>query len=453
MSERREITRLGVPFLIGVLSSSLDGVIDTAMMGRFSTDGLVAVAGASAIFDVFTTVAVATVVGHQILSARFAGRDDDAGLRASFAATARLSILVVLPLLAACVFFGTPLAHLTLAGSGPAVIELGGSFLTAVAPTLPLVVAFTALTATMNAHQSVKAPTVAALVVAGSNILLDWLLIYGPGPFPRLGVVGDGLATSLAWAIGLALLLVFAARAGYLARLRTRAVPAPVDFETSVTKLSWPAIVSTAVDYTSTAVFFGVLGGLGAQTLGGGRIAFHVLVLIYGFGAAFGAAVRILIGRAAGADDATKVRATWVAGRSLLLPAGLAIAVVLIAVKGWVARAFSPDPVLQDQLAAALVMVALIVPLIGWTLANAGLVKALGRTKLDLYANLAAAAGVQLPIAWLLGSVLGLGVTGAFAGMAAYWITRGALLELWARRSLHELDARSPVGAGVTAER
>src|SRR5262245_55013168 len=79
----RQIAALGLPFLLGAFSSSISGVIDTAMMGRYGSADLAAVSGASAIFDVLSGVVLASVVGHQILAARFAGRDDPAGIRRS----------------------------------------------------------------------------------------------------------------------------------------------------------------------------------------------------------------------------------------------------------------------------------------------------------------------------------------------------------------------------------
>ncbi|WP_298182989.1 MATE family efflux transporter [Saccharomonospora sp.] len=436
----RAIAGLGLPFLVGVLSSSLDGVIDTAMMGRYGADDLAAVAGGSAIFDVFTTVAVATVVGHQILAARFAGRADGDGIRSSLRATALLSSAVVAPLFLACLLFGSELTAVVTSGSADAVPTIGGGYLAAVAVSLPLTVAFTAVTATFNAFTHARQPMIAGLIVAGSNIVLDWLLIHGWGPFPRLGATGNGLATSIAWLLGLAVLLTFARQKALWTKLRGNAAENPADFETSVVKLSVPAMVSTGVDYASTAVFFGIVGSVGAGSLGGGRIAFHVLVLVYGLGAAFGAATRILIGRAVGAGNTGDIRGTWQAGRVLLLVPAIVVAAALILLRDGIAAVFTGYAQVQAEIANALVVVGLIVPVVAWTLANLAVIRAFGKTKWDMYSNLIAATVVQLPIAWVMSVVLDLGVVGAFVGMAAYWVVRGVLVEVWAGRCVRDAE-------------
>lgn len=443
-SARREIVRLGVPFLLGVLSSSVDGVIDTAMIGRYGSNDLTAVAGGSAVLDVFITVAVASVVGHQILAARFAGRNDPTAIRHTLHSTAVFSALVVAPLVLCCVLLGRPLAALVSSGADAHVAHIAANFLLAVAPTLPLVVAFTAITATFNAFSLARQPMIAGLVVVAANVGLDYLFIYGPGPFPRLGATGDGLATSVAWLIGLVVLLAFARARRLGERLsRPNESTSPIDFETSVPRLSWPAMVSSGVDYTSTAVFFGILGETGAGALAGGRIAFHVLVLIYGLTAAFGAAARILVGRAVGAGRVDDVRTTWHAGRRILVGAGVAVGAALILLRHAIALIFTGDAGVRDQIAHALVVVGPIIPVLAWTLANLAVVRAFGRTRLDMYGNLIAAAVVQLPIAWALSQRTGLGTVGAFAGMAAYWIVRGSLVARWAKRCVAEFERES----------
>jgi MATE family multidrug resistance protein len=438
-SDRRAILRLGLPFVVGVLSSVLAGVIDTAMMGHYGALPLAAVASAAAVFDVFSTLALATVAGHQILAARLAGRDDGRRIAASLRSTAKLSAVVVVLVVAVTVLFGRQLTRLVASDAGPDAAVMGGQYLAAAAPTLVFGVIFGAVAATFNAYKLARLPMFAGLLTAGSNIVLDWLLIYGPGPFPRLGAVGNGLATSLSSLLGLLLLVTLAVRAKLWQRLRT-SNPEPVDFDTSIPRLAVPAMVSTALDYASTAVFFAIVGGLSTAALGGGRIAFHVMVLCYGLGTAFSSAVRILVGRAIGAGDTSRVRGTWRAGRSTLLLPGFAVGVALILLREQIAGVFTTFPEVRTQVGQALIVIGVVIPLIAWNLTNVSIVRAFGHTKLDMYGNLTAAIVAQLPIAWLLGELLDFGVVGVFCGVVAYWLLRGSLLEIWARRFVRESE-------------
>ena len=70
----RAILGLSLPMLVGAIAATMSGVIDTAMIGHYGARDVVAVTGATTIFDIFANVVLGSVIGHQILSARFAGQ-------------------------------------------------------------------------------------------------------------------------------------------------------------------------------------------------------------------------------------------------------------------------------------------------------------------------------------------------------------------------------------------
>ena len=86
-SHVRAILGLGVPMLVGAVAATMSGVIDIAMIGHYGARDVVAVAAATTVFDIFANVVLASIMGHQILSARFAGRDEPGGIRDSVRAT------------------------------------------------------------------------------------------------------------------------------------------------------------------------------------------------------------------------------------------------------------------------------------------------------------------------------------------------------------------------------
>jgi putative MATE family efflux protein len=432
----RSIAALGLPMLVGAVAATMSGVIDIAMIGHYGAADVVAVAGAVAVFDIFANVVLASVVGHQILAARFAGRGDPAGVRDSARTTLLFSGLLALAAAALCAALGGPLTGLV-TGDDARLERIAGDFLLACAPTLLLLVPFSLLSATLNAYKRPRYTMVAAIGVNVVNLLLDWLLIYGVGPAPRLGAVGSGLATTASWAVGVVFLLAVAARLGLVESLRRAGPAEPVDFETSVPRLAWPVMLSMALDYTSTAVFFAVVGHLGAAALGGGRIAFQVMIVVYGVLAAFCAGGRILVGRSLGARDFAEARALWRTSQVLLLAFSLPVGALLVFLPDAIGALFTSFPQVQSDASTAIRVVGLCLPLMAWTLGGVSALRALGQTRADMYGNLLAAACVQVPVAWLVAEVFGYGVAGAFVGVVGYWLVRGTASELLARRAMH----------------
>lgn len=425
----RQMVKLGIPLLIGAFSAAMAGIVDTAMMGRYGAAHLAAVSGGSAIFDIFSGIVLASAVGHQILSARFAGREDPAGIRRSLQASAWFCGGIAALLTVVCLAGGGFL--MSLVSGGDAELEdLGSGYLGARAPTLIALVAYALLAAIFNAYQRPRLAMVAALVANAVNLVLDWALIYGPGPFPELGAIGNGLATTVSWLVAVGCLLVAARRFGLVALLRRPPLDEPVDFPTSVPRLGWPAIVSMALDYSSVAIFFAILGGIGEATLAGGRIAFEVLLLLFSVGGAFAAGGRILIGRSVGAGQIGQARTLWRTSQVVLLLPAVALGTALAVLAAPVARLFTSFPGVVDAAAGALPLVALCLPLMAWTLGNVSALRALGHTRWDMYGNLVAGIVVQLPLAWMLVHLADLGIVGAYLGVVGYWLARAGLTEL-----------------------
>jgi multidrug resistance protein, MATE family len=431
----RAILALGLPILVGAVSALMSGVIDTVMIGHYGADDLVAVAGATTIFDVFANVVLASAVGHQILAARFAGRQEPAGVWQSLRASAWFCGALAVLATVLCCSAGGSLSGLVLGRAGH-LRHIAAGFLLACGPSLLLLVPFTLLTATFNAYKRPRFAMVAAIAVNLVNLGLDRLLIYGAGPVPQLGAVGSGVATTISWAAGVGCMAIAAYRFRLL-RLLRQAAPGPdVPFTTSIPQLAWPAIVSQGLDYASVAIFFAIIGGLGEASLGGGRIAFQLMVVVYGIFGAFGAAGRVLVGRAAGAGDLAGAYGLWRAAQQALVFLGVPVALLMISAPRLLASLFTSFPHVLAAAGPAIRVVGVCLPLMAWTLGGVSTMRAFGHTRWDMYGNLLSALFVQLPVGWLLAHVAGLGVSGAFLGVVSYWAARGTASEILARRAL-----------------
>jgi multidrug resistance protein, MATE family len=389
-------------------------------------------------------------VGHQILSARFAGAGQPGGIRDSARATAVFSGCIAVACVVACAALGGPLTGLISRGQ-PQLEHIGSGFMLACCPTLLLLVPFTLCSAVINAYKRPRYTMLASVLVNLINLALDRVLIYGAGPFPRLGATGSGLATTLSWAAGLLFIVTVAWRLGLLGTIRRASSPPRPDFETSIVKLASPAIVSMGLDYMSTAVFFAIIGGVAASALGGGRIAWQVMVLAYGVLSAFSAGARVLVGRALGAKNYAEAFALWRAGQRILALFALPITGLLLGLPAVIGSIFTSFPLLRQQASVAIMVVGFCLPLMALTLGNVSALRALGKTRWDMYGNLLAAVCVEVPLCWILADGCHLGIRGAFAAVAGYWLARGVISEVLARRAMRAPMIREPAAAIGTA--
>ncbi len=151
-----------------------------------------------------------------------------------------------------------------------------------------------------------RTPMVASVLGNMSNILFDYVLIFGKFGLPRLGIAGAAIATLMGGVVNLAWLCC-----KYLApRLQK-------DFATRRTwRPDWPLLLRIArfgipsafhalLDTASFAIFLALLGGLSAIDMVANNIAFSVNSVAFMplLGMSMGA--QILVGQYQGARDST----------------------------------------------------------------------------------------------------------------------------------------------------
>jgi MATE family multidrug resistance protein len=142
------------------------------------------------------------------------------------------------------------------------------------------------------------------------NAFLNWLLIYGNWGFPRLELVGAGIASSISHASGFAMLFVYARRDARSAPFHVfRDAFAPHWRRLrEVARLGWPIGVTIAFEglLFNAAVF--LMGRIGVDELAAYQAAINVAALAFMMPLGLAMAGGVRIGLAAGADYPAGVR-------------------------------------------------------------------------------------------------------------------------------------------------
>jgi MATE family multidrug resistance protein len=204
---------LSVPVLVSMIAEPLTALVDTAFISSLGVNPLAALGvgttALSSLFWIFNFLGVGTQT--EVAQVFGKGRVEQAKKIASLALALALGfglflILVISPI-------SNWLAELL--GASGEVQELSVTYmqirLYGAPAVLLLMVAFGAL----RGLQDMRSPLWIALGVNVLNLLLDWALIFGPGPFPELGVAGSALASTISqWLGALAGILITARKIG-----------------------------------------------------------------------------------------------------------------------------------------------------------------------------------------------------------------------------------------------
>ena len=203
----RNLLLFALPILGGNIAQSLNGSVNAVWIGRhLGEDALTAAANANNIMFFLLGSMFGLGMAASILIAQAMGARDTAQARRTMGSSATffigLSVLIAIGgwwlarhLLA---WMGTPAPSLPLAEAYLRVIFLA----------MPALYAFAFLAAALRGAGDSRTPFRFLLVAVLLDIAFNPLLIFGIGPFPKLGIAGSAWATLLSQTLALAALLL-----------------------------------------------------------------------------------------------------------------------------------------------------------------------------------------------------------------------------------------------------
>lgn len=197
--------RLSIPGIISMTIQALYNVVDSFFVARLNEEALTALAIAFPVHIFLIAVSVGTGVGTSSLISRFLGqgRDVDAGKVAQHVMGAALVYGFVTFLLS----FWIPRPLVQSFSNDPTVIQYGVQYIRIIL--MGSVFLFVSIIASdiLRGQGNTFVPMLSLMTGAVTNIVLDPLLIFGIGFFPRMEVTGAALATVFSKGVGCFLVL------------------------------------------------------------------------------------------------------------------------------------------------------------------------------------------------------------------------------------------------------
>lgn len=303
---------IAVPVMVQNLITNFVALIDNIMVGQVGTEQMSGVAITNQLFFVFNLAIFGSLSGAGIFCAQFFGKQDNDGIRSTF--RFKLITSAAITVLGAAVFllFGRELITLYLHEAEEG-IDLALTLEHAHKYMLIMLVGFIpfaaeqAYSGTLREGGIATPPMVAGIAAVITNTVLNWLLIFGVGPFPELGVEGAAIATVISRYIQALIVIVWThahkKRLGFVKGLyRSLRVPAELAKRIAVKGLI-PLTANECLWAAGTAALVQNYSLRGIDVVAGLNIANTVINLFNVMFIAFGSGVAVVIGQLLGADD------------------------------------------------------------------------------------------------------------------------------------------------------
>jgi putative MATE family efflux protein len=433
-SNYREIFRVAIPVSLEAVFQSSFSFIDQIIVGILGTVAVAAVGLSNNLSFILTLLYSAVGTGSGVFIAQAYGRgnmDEVSEITAlGQTAAAVLGVSTALPL----ILF--PSTILRLAGAQEEVVAIAAGYQRLFAAAAPMTVMSAVTTATFRSMSDSRTPMAITLSAVALNTLLAFVLVLGFGPFPKLGVIGAGVATLISQALRcIALLMVLYSRKEgvrwywpFGARFQRIGRP--------LLRITYPIALSEMLWGTSTFVYTIVFTRIGTAALASSQIVTTVENIFIVAATGLAPAAVATVGQALGMGSLQNAKKE----ASLVLRAGVIAGVVFtIALVG---ASFLPiiyPKVSGDVLSMAfwgLIIMACVQPAkVLNSVIGTGILPTGGDTKFVLFSHVISSYALGLPMAWICGIVAKLGVWTVFGSRALEEVVKAVILVLRYRTS------------------
>lgn len=421
----RAVVLLAVPMVIEMLMESLFAVVDVFFVSRLGADAIATIGLTESLLTIIYTLAMGLSIGATAVVARRIGEGDADGAAVAAVQALLIGLAVAVAIGGAGSLFAPQL--LTLMGADAGVLRIGTGYARVMlAGEASFILIFLLNAAFRGAGDAQVA--MRALILANSiNIVLDPCLIFGLGPFPELGVTGAAVATTTGRFSGVAYLLWSLLREGGRLTVRRRHLRLDVQAMRGMLQL---AASGTFQYFVSTASWIGltrILASFGGHVVAGYTVAIRVVLfaLLPSWGLANAGAT--LVGQSLGAGDPERARAAvGLAGRYNMYFLGV-VAVGFVVLAEPLVSVFSRDPLVLKTGVHALRLIAAGFPFYAWGMVFTSAFNGAGDTRTPTLCNLLCFWAWELPLAWGLSRVPGIGPDGVFAAVAIAFSTLAVL--------------------------
>lgn len=439
VSSSRHVWQLAWPTIISNLLFTTVGFMHIKIVAGLGTSAVAAVTTGHRVFFLIQAIMMGISVATTALVARSWGARDIP--RAELTSWTSLAIAIGLGAALTVPVMLIPESIAGLFGLDEATTRAAASFIF----WLGLFTVSTAvnimLSTALRATGDVITPLLFLVFSSGFNILFGYLLAFGIGPLPRLGVAGVALGGGSAGLLVTLCFVLFWWRGNFnLKPLKRRTI----DWVTArqILSIGAPSMIEQGIIQLSFLLFFAILAKYGtsayaAYGIGISLVSFSIVV---GFG--FGIAAATVVGQQLGAGNREMaVKSGW---RGLRMAAGamVCLSVLLALFARDLAEFMIDDPQVIQYTTIFIYMIAASQPLMACEMTLGSALRGAGDTRFPLFATFCGILFGRLLPAWLF-SYLEFSVYWIFAVMLSDYGIK-ALLVTYRYRSLHWLDSLAP---------
>jgi putative MATE family efflux protein len=348
----RAIFLLAIPMVLEMVLESLFAVVDVFWVARLGPDAIATVGLTESMASLAFAIGLGLSLSTTAMVARRIGEKDPEGAAVGAVQGIFLGVLVSAGIGLPCLFLAPRL--LRLMGATPAIVAIGTGYTRIyLGGSIVLILLFMnngIFRGAGDAALAMRLLWVSNII----NLILDPCLIFGLGPFPRLGVTGAALATFTGRGLGVLYQFYRLGKGTDRIRVLRRQVRLNVRVMTRLARVSATGVVQFAIAQSSWVGLVRIISLFGSAALAGYTVAIRIVIfaILPSWGLSNAAAT--LVGQNLGARQPERAeKSVWFTGLYNMIFLGTLGAVFLL-FTGPIIHLFTSDPAVVPLAASCL---------------------------------------------------------------------------------------------------
>jgi putative MATE family efflux protein len=411
----RSILLLAIPMVLEMVLESLFAVVDVFFVSRLGADAIATVGLTESVLTLVFAVGIGLGMSTTAMVARRIGEKDPEG--AAVAAVQAVFLGLIVSVAFGIPFFIFASNVLALMGATPAIIASGVNY-TRIALGGSGVVMMLFLNNAIFRGAGDAAIAMRLLWVSNIlNLILDPCLIFGLGPFPRLGVTGAALATFSGRSVGVLYQLYRLGKGTERIHILARHVRIRANVLWRLVRVSITGILQFLISQASWIGLVRIVSLFGADALAAYTIGIRIIIfaILPSWGLSNAAAT--LVGQNLGAGHPDRARkAVYRTGLWNMVFLG-SIGLVFIAFAPFIIHLFTQDPAVAGNAVNCLRIFSCGNIAFAYGMVMLQAFNGAGDTLTPTYVNLFGFWVLEIPLAWWLAMYTAMRVNGVFVAV------------------------------------
>jgi len=422
----KRMLSIAIPITLQNLISTGLNLVDNLMIGQLGTTAIASVGLINQIVFILNLFTFGASSGAGIFVAQYWGKKDNRNIEKT------LGHIIYVTMGAACVFFVLlyvfPESILRVFTSDLAVIETGAVYARPVAFSTFLTSFSFIMAMALRTVEKARIPMYVSLVALSINTVGNYVLIFGFGSIPAMGVMGASIATLASRVIEFTIFFFIIFKGSTPIRLRLTSLRFDGIFFRRLMKYATPVIMNEFFWSVGIAVYSLVMARMGTEFLAARNISSTIESFGFVIFGGLAAATVVMVGSELGRNNFEQAKNNARKLLQLTVITALFTGLTIILLSRFIVQLYNVEQSMKDVVLVIVIIVGLAQPIKMFNAVNiVGILRSGGDTKAAMLIEIFSLWGIGIPLVVIAGLVLKLSLAQVYLVMMVEEIVKASL--------------------------